>query len=356
MKKGLFFVFFFLFSGMAAFFNALGFLCDKVFFRKAKKQEIKPPLFITGMPRSATSFLFQLLERDSQRFTAMKLWEILFAPSITQKKFFVWIMKSDRLLKRRFLEYLKRKEKKWFSRYEAIHPISLFQAEEDEFVLLHIFSVSLMVFVFPHWKRMHALADFDEKIPEKQKQRIMNFYRKCIRNHLFVFGKDKIYLSKSPSHTCKMHTISHNFPGCNFVFMIRRPEFTLSSAISMYEMYNRVFFTRATTTKLIEFTFQMADRWFAILFRWLENENKQQLNVLRFEDLTISPLKTVLELYGRLNFEPNETFHQILSEAEEVSGKYKSSHRHSPESYGLSVPEIRTRYRSIYEYYYPFDG
>ncbi len=75
-------VFYFLLESITWFCFSL----DDIFFREYREIVVKQPLFIVGYPRSGTTFLHRLCARDSQTFTSLRMWEILFAPSITQKK------------------------------------------------------------------------------------------------------------------------------------------------------------------------------------------------------------------------------------------------------------------------------
>ena len=65
--------------------NNIALSLDWVLFQ-VLKQEIKNPIFITSLPRTGTTNLFHSLSSNKSLFTAMSLWEIIFAPSITQKK------------------------------------------------------------------------------------------------------------------------------------------------------------------------------------------------------------------------------------------------------------------------------
>ncbi len=68
--------------------NWLGFLLDEIIFPGYRRQTVNTPVFIVGVQRSGTTFLHRLMDRDNINFTSMKLWEIIFAPSVIQKKVF----------------------------------------------------------------------------------------------------------------------------------------------------------------------------------------------------------------------------------------------------------------------------
>ncbi len=73
----------------AEIINWICFGLDEIFFPKYRQQEIKTPVFIIGNPRSGTTFTHRLIEKDTETFTAASSWELLFCPSIIQRKL-IW--------------------------------------------------------------------------------------------------------------------------------------------------------------------------------------------------------------------------------------------------------------------------
>ncbi|MBA4367501.1 MAG: hypothetical protein C0403_07665, partial [Desulfobacterium sp.] len=71
---------------------------DEIFFPGYRRVAVLNPVFVVGFPRSGTTYLHRLLNSDYEQFTSLKLWEILFAPSILQKKFFRILGKIDRMI------------------------------------------------------------------------------------------------------------------------------------------------------------------------------------------------------------------------------------------------------------------
>ena len=70
---------------------------DEIFFPGYRNIIVDKPLFVLGYPRGGTTFLHRLINSDDERFTSFKLWEILLAPSIIQKKFFLLLGKIDQI-------------------------------------------------------------------------------------------------------------------------------------------------------------------------------------------------------------------------------------------------------------------
>ena len=64
----------------------LSLLLDALFFRGYRRVEVSDLVFIAGNFRSGTTFLHRLMARDRDRFCTMQMWEVLFAPSILQRR------------------------------------------------------------------------------------------------------------------------------------------------------------------------------------------------------------------------------------------------------------------------------
>ena len=62
-----------------------GMMLDALLFPSWKSTKIDSPVFITGIPRSGTTFLHRTLAQD-KRFTSTSMWELLFAPSISEQQ------------------------------------------------------------------------------------------------------------------------------------------------------------------------------------------------------------------------------------------------------------------------------
>ena len=89
----------------------LGFLLDELLFPHYRKTAVQRPVFITGIPRSGTTFVHRTLAKDP-RFTSLSTWEALIAPSITQRKILRALAAADRRIGaplRRMVDWLLRR-------------------------------------------------------------------------------------------------------------------------------------------------------------------------------------------------------------------------------------------------------
>jgi len=213
----------------------LGFFLDELFFRGYRKIEIRQPVFVLGVPRSGTTFLHRTLAADEQLFTTVSTWEAFLAPSITQRMFWHALARIDRLIGRPFGRLLGYLEKRLFKGLEGIHDVSLQAAEEDYLLLLPMMSCFILFLPFAESSYIWNLSRLDWDMPEKDRQRIMNFYKACLQKHLYFHGRHKRFLSKNAAFASWIMSLREHFPDAHFVICLREPEKAVPSLIGSLE-------------------------------------------------------------------------------------------------------------------------
>ena len=104
--------------------------------------------------------------------------------------------KSDKPLGHPLKKLIKRFDKFFFKPIENNHSISIFNNEEDDYLFLHKLGTISLAIIFPRYKKFESLKNFDVVLFKKKKDNLMNYYKNCIKKHLFVFGTYKIYIAK----------------------------------------------------------------------------------------------------------------------------------------------------------------
>jgi hypothetical protein len=304
------------------------------------------------MPRSATTLCYSLLTADSQNFSSMKLWEILFAPSVIQKKFLLLVKKIDALINSPLYKSLKRFDRFFFRGIEDIHPISLFNYEEDDYLFTHVFTTLSVNFIFPDNKRILLLKQFDEKISERGKRFLMRYYLNCIKRHLFVFGGGKRYLAKSPTHSSKIRTLLRYFPESRFIYMLRDPYYTIASTVCLFRRMKNFFCVEMEIEAIIPQIIMLADTWYGYPLISCKPLLGKSIFVLPFNELTKNSIRAVELIYFYLGLELSNDYKKFLKHADALSKRHKTTNHYTPEEFGLNEQVISKRYHFIYEDYF----
>ena len=124
--------------------NGAGLLLDYLLFPDFRRVRVREPLFVVGVPRSGTTFLHRLLAGDCERFTTTALWELIFAPSITQRFFWRGVGRLDALVGAPLSRVFFRLERWVLGGLDDVHQTGLRDPEEDYLALLPVLGLSLI--------------------------------------------------------------------------------------------------------------------------------------------------------------------------------------------------------------------
>tara|TARA_B110000014_G_scaffold261519_1_gene253392 strand:- start:421 stop:1551 length:1131 start_codon:yes stop_codon:yes gene_type:complete len=282
-------------------------LLDNLFFPFFRKQKIKEPVFIISMPRTATTYLFHLLSKQKDRYTSIKLWEIIFAPSITQKIICLLVSKADDLLGKPLKRLIIFFEEKVFKNLQSIHLIGLQYPEEDEALLLWDLSTAYFNFFYPDSNYFDAYFDFDNELNKNQKSRIMRRYLNYIKRHNYVFNKscERQFLSKNPLMMPKLEALYDILPDVKIISINRCPGDTIPSTILLNNKLYSFFTSKKTPKSLNEKTFLFLIKWYKNADKHLQTLYKDQSFLVDFNLLVSSNKDHILEL---LIFLKNDSF------------------------------------------------
>ena len=344
--------FFFMSAFMPALFfmntvHWIGFLLDEILFPGYRNVEVKAPLFIVGIPRSGTSYTHRLISRDIDRFTTLTLWELLLAPSISERKLWLLLSRLEKALGRPVLRIVEMITGKTTSRLDAIHKIRLCDPEEDYFLLIPLFACYLLILPFPFKDIMGHLAFFDEATPPETKKMIMTFYASCLKRHLYVQGEGKTVLSKNVAFSPMVSALTETFPDCKILCNIRNPLETIPSHISSMLSGGDIFFNDMG----YEFRNQMIDlqRYaFSHLTDFLPTLPDSRHAFLIMEDLKNDVHYEIAHIYDRFGYKITDTFESLLIAEKNKERNYSSRHTYSLASFGLTAGDIRARFADVF--------
>ena len=321
-----------------------GMVMDALFFPSWKKKKVDSPVFITGIPRSGTTFLQHTLAQD-KRFTSTPTWELLFAPSVSEKIFWSGVG--------RFLKPLGKflSRQKFFSKMEGIHSLRLNEPEEDFLFLLQLNACFILIALFPSAEGLWRLSRFDQSLPKWERELIFYYYKACIRKHLYFQNNLEnrqryIYLSKNPSFASMTGSLQRTFETAKLVVCARDPKKTVASQISSLKPAFELLGDGKAPDGFEE-------KCVSMLHDYYENLNSNLIAtdaapLLLNEEIHLN-LQTVIEdLYRRWNWEIDADFGQFLHKQSEKSLNYKSSHSYKLSEFGLDDASIEERFGDVW--------
>lgn len=305
--------------------NRIFLLLDYIIFPFFTLQKIISPVFIISLPRTGTTFLLHSLAADNQ-FSKFKLWELLFAPSIMQKYIFILLNRIDNFIFSPIKMIILFFEKILIGNFKQIHILGLNEPEEDDLVLLWNFSTLYFMFFSPDSNIFDSYADFS-KMSHNKRNRIMNYYYKCIQRHEFVFNQNqkKRFLSKNPLMIPKLPEIQKLFEDSKIITIIRNLEDVIASTISMNEIIYNSFSRGPSSSDWINKSIDILIDWQKKLNTIPDNIklNISFENITNFEDLHFIDEK----ISGYLKISNRSWLQNEIKSARKTSN-HKSKHRH----------------------------
>jgi hypothetical protein len=329
-------------------YTHLCFWLDDILFPAYKDQAVEDPVFIIGNFRSGSTMLQRLMSEDSENFTAMKTYEIYTAPSITQRYVYKYGRRVDAVL---FGGWLLKQVNKWNERRMQsipMHPLDVWQVDEDEGLLFHNWSSTFLMFVFPFLDDLPRYYRFDTDVPEAERRQIMQFYKSCVQRHVYFHG-GKRYIAKNPSFSVKVESLREYFPDAQFIYLARNPMDQVPSETSFLSFIWHYFNDPDEKYPFREFVYEMIGHWYRYPLNRLEGFPIGQRIILRYDDLVNNLGDTVRNIYSRFGLHISPGFHERIEAAEERSRGYTSSHSYSLEDMGYEEATTYSDFQDIFE-------
>lgn len=336
--------------GVVLTINWICLLLDEILFPGFNKVEIKQPVFVLGVPRSGSTLFLRLVAQDEKNFATTKMWEIIFAPSILQRKFFGFLGKIDNMLGGLLTWPIKKVDKWMFASSKKIHQVGLYLYEEDAIILIWIVSTFFVFFAYPYLDQFEDYLHFDDKMPEKDKKYIMRYYKKIIQRHLYYHGPHKRLLSKNPTFAPWVRTLQENYPDAVFINTVRTPYQQIPSIYSFMVYFIGQFggdFLKVPNFK--DTVLEVIKNFYLNPVNTLKKLEEDKYMFMMFDDMVKDLGGTIRGLYKKFDLEMSPEFEKILNAKVESSKNYKSAHEYSMEQFELTPELILEHYKPIFE-------
>ena len=326
----------------------LGFLFDEIFFRGYRKKEVKAPIFIIGNFRSGSTLLQRLMARDEAHLTAMKTWEIYGSPSISMRKLIRFGAKVDaRLFGGRLRKRLYAMET---SRLNSIpmHRVALHEVDEDEGILLHNWTSSFLMFIFPFMDALPPYLHFDSEMNQREKNLTMEFYYRMVQKHVYFHG-GKQYIAKNPAFSSKVHALREYFPDAKFIYLVRNPVDMLASKTSFFTYIWRYFNDPLEEYPFKEMLLELTRRWYVDTLASLEDIPKSEYIILKYDNLVGQLGESTRLIFNQFGLPINDKFEEEINQAVKTAATYVSKHKYSLFELGYTADQVYNQYREIFD-------
>jgi len=302
------------------------------------EREIRRPMVLTGMPRSGTSALFNLLARDPAA-RPLLLWETQFPDPMPGFAPGVSPAKSDPRRDAVEAHYAKGREEN--PEFTKIHYTAADNPEEC--VLIHAYAftgvqmgVEVMLEPYASWYREQDLGP-------------MYAYYKDLLRLLDWQRPGERWLLKAPAHMWAIDPLVEHFPDVGIVWSHRDPLMCTASICSMtWTMLHPV----AETTKeklgpvVMDFYATSLERGLAAR----EMQDPRRFVDVTHDDFVDDSLGVARRIYDGLGIAIGPAARAALEAhvAENPKGKH-GRHEYSLEEYGLDPDEVRERFAPYIE-------
>ncbi len=328
------------FGRFALRWDALRFLENLLQLRAAEKASSMPPpvierpIFVTGLPRSGTTFLHNLLIEDPAN-AVPRCWQTIHLG-----------IAGDAAGEARSIRQVNR-QLKLFRRlapdFGAMHPITATAPQECSEITAHVFA-SL------RFDTTHHAPSYRAWLDNAGHREAYRFHRRFLQ-HLAGHGKaGQRWVLKCPDHVFALDAIREVYPDARFVFVHRDPMRMLASVAHLTEVLRQPFtrhLDRATIGR------QVCDRWaegagrVVAAGKTLPNDRVVHI---RYCELTDDPVGAVARLYAKFVLPFDAAFEQRIKAyvAAKPNGGYAQL-RHRLKDYGIDASRERTRFADYVE-------
>lgn len=317
-------------------------LLDEILFPGYRAVAIRKPVFISGIPRSGTTFLHRILARQTG-FTSLSTWEALLAPSILERRALRLLTAVDRRLGaplRRSVEAVLRRSA---GDFDAVHEIDPTAPEEDYLALLPCAGCFMLLLAFPFDGELEALGSVD-RLPERFRDDLLDFYERILQRHLHESGDSPQLLSKNAAFASWIPLLLERFPDAHAILCIREPLGALSSQLSAIHGARTAFGTDPEGTMTRETFIRLFERNYHQIA--LLSAEAGRVSIIDQADMAADPAGIVRALLPRLGIKPSSRLSAAIAA---LRPRGKSAHHHSADAQAIDPAVVESRIRPQYD-------
>ena len=296
---------------------------------KVVTPKVSKPIIVIGLPRSGTTFLFNLLSKDPSNRSPL-FWEMMKPLPILKKNTFrerARIIRSDLILSLK---------DKLIPKLDDLHKIT--SSSPEECLLIKVLALQSILYFY-----MANTPLYLDYLSSCDTRKGYAWHHKFL-SIMEAENKPERWLLKDPSHLGNLEEILEFYPDANFVHIVRDPAETLPSICSLTAQVRKGFSKDVNLKDLGKKTLKF--------WELSNNKNESQKSRLpegsylqvRYRDLLDDPINLVKEIYRSFSFNLDDlTVTEMKNYVEEGSREARTPHKYSLEDYGLARAEVHNK-------------
>jgi hypothetical protein len=328
------------FGRFALRWDARRFLENMLQLRAAEKASHAPapaierPIFVTGLPRSGTTFLHSLLMADKAN-AVPRCWQTI-DPAIAGAE--AGETRAIRKVNRQLKLF------QWLAPdFGAMHPITATAPQECSEITAHVFA-SL------RFDTTHYVPSYRAWLDNAGHLEAYRFHRYFLAHLARHAPARQRWVLKCPDHVFALDAIQQIYPDACFVFVHRDPMRVLASVAHLTEVLRQPFTRRLDRASIGR---QVCDRWVEGAERIVVASKTlpaERVVHIRYRELTGDPAGTVARLYAQFDLPFDDAFERRIRDYvdEKPNGGYGGL-RHRLEDYGVDPAREQDRFADYVE-------
>ena len=299
------------------------------FLKNKDTEDPSSPIFVMGLPRSGTTFLFNILSKDKDH-KSPAFWEMMYPlplakrGSFTEKKR-IFIGKLVLLFKNFLMPGL-----------NDVHPI---EAESpEECILIKTLSLRSLVYVY-----MANVPTYQSFLNRENFLPAFIWHRRflqCLEQN----EKPKRWLLKDPCHLEHLPEILQIYPNAKFIHIKRDPSETIPSICSLTHKVRTGFSKNVDKISIGESSLNF---WSSVLKKYSTDRLELDPNSIidmKYEDLIADPIGEMHKIYNNFGFHLDTKVEEaMLDYINDSTRTHGGKHLYSAEEFGLTKNLIKQK-------------
>lgn len=311
-----------------------------------EQEQIAPPLFIVGIPRTGTTKLHRLLSNDANLLW-MSFWESQFPVPLPGETL------GNPEVRRAEGQKLVDMMVQAMPQLMAIHPMDNDAADEEVMLMEHSFYSAFNAYAeVPSYMRW---LDAQNQAPAYEYLRRMLQFLQWQKRQRGIEGRR--WVLKAPHHLLRMQTLLQVFPGAQVILTHRNPVQSIPSLASFVQTLRSIYAEQSDPV-------QAGREWSQIMQRaWAHTSKVRQACTdesatfidVDFRDTVRQPMAVIERLYGFMRMPISDELATSMKHwltADEAS--HSGGHEYDCQTFGLSEAGLLQQFSQYCEAHRPF--